>query len=46
MLFGLMGELFGLSESMKTAGIGVNVGIVAAFLIARRRAAIDENKNR
>lgn len=46
LLLGLIGELFGLSPSIRTGGIGVSVGIAAAFLIARRRAAIDKHKNR
>ena len=46
LLFGLLGDLLGLSPSMKNAGIGVSVGIVTAFLIVRRGAAINEQKNR
>jgi dipeptide/tripeptide permease len=46
LLFGLMGELFGLSSGMRISGIGVIVGIAAAFLIARRRVANIEHKNR
>lgn len=46
LLFGLIGELLGLSPSIRTGGIGVSVGIAAAFLIVRRRAAIDEHQNR
>ena len=38
LLFGLLGDLLGLSPSMKSGGIGVSVGVVAAFLIARRTA--------
>ena len=46
LLFGLVGDLLGLSPSMKSGGIGISVGIVAAFLIVRRRAAITEQDNR
>lgn len=44
LFFGLLGELLGLSTSMKGGGIGAAVGIVAASLIARRRAAINGQK--
>ena len=46
LLFGLLGDLLGLSPSMKSGGIGVSVGIVATFLIVRRRVAINEQNNR
>lgn len=46
LLFGLLGDLLGLSPGMKSSGIGISVGIVAAFLIVRRRAAINEQNNR
>ena len=45
LLFGLLGDLLGLSPSMKSGGIGVSVGVVAAFLIARR-TAINKPDNR
>jgi hypothetical protein len=45
-VFGLLGDLLGLSPSMKSVGIAASVGITAAVLIARRRAAINEQKNR
>ncbi len=44
--FGLLGDLLGLSPSMRGGGVGVSVGIAAAVLVARRRAAIYEQKNR
>ncbi len=46
LLFGLPGDLLGLSPSMKSGGMAVSVGIAAAILIARRWAAINEQKNR
>ena len=45
-LLGLMNKLFGLSQRWTTSGVGAAVGIVGAFLIARRRAALDQRKNR
>ncbi len=45
LLFGLLGDLLGLSQSMKSGGIGVSVGVVAAFLIVRR-TAINKQANR
>lgn len=38
LLFGLLGDLLGLSPAMKSGGIGVCVGAVAAFLIVRRNS--------
>ena len=46
LLFGLLGDLLGLSPSVKSSGIGLSVGVVAAFLIVRRRAAVNEQENR
>ena len=42
LLFGFLGDLLGLSPGMKSGGIGVSVGVAAAFLIARRRSANKE----
>lgn len=44
LLFGLLGDLLNLSPGMKSGGIGVSTGIVAAFLIARRRASRQQTK--
>lgn len=46
LLFGVLGDLLGLSPSMKSGGIGISVGAVASFLIIQRRAAITEQNNR
>jgi hypothetical protein len=45
LLFGLLGDLLGLSSGMKSGGIGVIVGVAAAFLIVRRHAAINGKNN-
>ena len=46
LLLGVLGDLLGLPQNMRSGGIGISVGIVAAFLIARRRAAFnDQNKH-
>lgn len=45
LIFGLLGDLLGLSPTMKIGGIGVLVGLVAAALLTRQRAAGNqENK--
>ena len=41
LLLGVLGDLLGLPQSMRSGGIGVTVGIVAAFLITRRRAGFN-----
>lgn len=46
LFFGLVGDLLGLSSSMKSGGMAGSVGIVAAILITRRRAAINDQNNR
>lgn len=45
LLLGLLGDWLGLSPSLRTVGMGVIVGLAAAVLITRRRAAINEQKN-
>lgn len=45
LLFGLLGDLLGLSPSMKSGGMAACVGVAAAFLITRRRVAVNEQKN-
>jgi hypothetical protein len=42
---GLMGRTLGLSTSATGGGVGASVGVVGAILIARRRAALDRQKN-
>ena len=46
LLLGLMGELLGLSSRWTRGGLGAVVGVVGAIMIARRRAALDRQKNR
>jgi TRAP-type mannitol/chloroaromatic compound transport system permease large subunit len=45
LVLGLIGRTLGLSTSTTTAGVGASVGIVGALLIARRRAAVNSQKN-
>lgn len=45
-LLGLMSGTLGLSPAATTGGVGVSVGVVGAILIARRRAALERQKNR
>jgi len=40
LLLGSMGRLFGLPAGVTGGGIGASVGVVAALLLARRRAAM------
>jgi hypothetical protein len=40
LLLGLMGTLFDLPAAVTGGGIGASVGVVAALLLARRRAAM------
>jgi hypothetical protein len=42
---GLMSRTLGLSPGATTGGVGASVGVVGAILIARRRAALDRQKN-
>ncbi len=44
-LLGLMNKLFGLSQRWMPGGIGASVGAVGVHLIARRRAALERQKN-
>ncbi len=46
LLFGLLDDSLGLPASIKSSGIGISVGAVAAFLIVRRRAAVAEQNDR
>lgn len=46
LLLGLMVELLGLSSRWTTGGLGATVGVVGAFLVARRRAALARAANR
>jgi hypothetical protein len=46
LLFGLLGDLLGLSTTMKSGGMAGAVGITAAILIARRQAAIKNLKTK
>lgn len=46
LLLSLMGTLFNLSPNLTKGGIGASVGVVAALLLTRRRAAIAEQNNR
>lgn len=45
LVLGLMSRTLGLSTGATTGGIGASVGVVGAILIARRRAALDRQKN-
>lgn len=45
LLLGLMSGTLGLSKTMTTGGVGVSIGVVGAILIARRRAALERQKN-
>ena len=45
LLLGLLGELLRLPPGWTKGGIGATVGVVGAFLIMRRRAALDRQKN-
>ena len=45
LLLSLMSRTLGLSVGTTTGGVGACVGVVGAFLIARRRAALDQQKN-
>ena len=45
LFFGLLGDWLGLSPSLRTVGVGVSVGIAAAVLTARRRAAINTQRD-
>ena len=44
-LLGLLSGTLGLSPTMTTGGVGVSIGVVGAFLITRRRAALERQKN-
>ena len=46
LLLGLMNWLFGLSPRVVGGGVGASVGVVAAALIARRRAALARRDDR
>jgi hypothetical protein len=46
LLLGFIGSLFNFSATMTTGGAGAVVGIVAAALIAKRRAAIAQQSKR
>ncbi len=39
LLLGLLGEVVGLSTTVRTGGIGIIVGVVGAFLISRKAAS-------
>ena len=45
LMLGLLSRTFGLSMGTTTAGVGASVGVVGALLIARRRAALEQQKN-
>jgi hypothetical protein len=45
LLLGLMGALTGLPFGKMTPGIGPPMGVVAAILITRRRAALQQRGN-
>jgi hypothetical protein len=45
LVLGLMSRILGFSTSATAVGIGASIGVVGAILIARRRAAIDQQKN-
>jgi hypothetical protein len=45
LVLGLMSQTLGLSTSATGGGVGASVGVVGAILIARRRAALDRQKN-
>lgn len=38
LVFGLLGEMIGLSPSMKLGGVGALVGLTAAALLSRKNA--------
>ena len=46
LLVGLLGSLLNLSPSARAGGVGAAVGVTAATLIARRRAAMSGRSNR
>lgn len=39
LILGLLGEVFGLSTTVRTGGIGVIVGVVGAVLISRKASS-------
>ena len=45
LVLGLMSQTLGLSTSATRGGVGASVGVVGAILIARRRAALERQKN-
>lgn len=45
LLLGFIGSIFGLSTRWTTVGLGAVVGVVAASLVAQRRAALDRQKS-
>lgn len=45
LVLGLLSKPLGLSTSMVTGGVGACMGVVGASLLARRRAALDRQKN-
>ncbi len=44
LILGLMSEFLGLSSSYTGTGVGASIGVVGAVLIARRRAALAQQK--
>ena len=44
LVFGLLGEMIGLSPSMKLGGVGALVGLTAAALLSRRNASTNQEK--
>jgi TRAP-type mannitol/chloroaromatic compound transport system permease large subunit len=45
LVLGLMSRTLGLSTGATTGGVGASMGVVGALLVARRRAALDQQKN-
>ncbi len=45
-ILGLIGDALALAPGRTTAGVGASIGVVGSILIARRRAALAQAKQR